>query len=354
MRTTPASDSLAELHIDLPDDSPETLLREFAARGWGDGLPLIPPTPDRVDAMLEHADGDPDEVLATLPPRGGQLTRRVVAVNAVLAGCDPVVFPVVLTAAIALGHPRLNLAGMNPSTHPAAPLVIVHGESVRTGGFNAGPGAFGPGNRANATVGRAVRLVLLHVAGAIPGAGDQSSQGQPAKYAYCVAENAEATPWKGYAESVGVATPSAVTVLFGEGPHNMHDAESRDDPGRLLDKVASGMRSLANNHGPVHDAEVFLVWCPEHAAIFRDAEWDRPDIARYLHQRVRLPAGLLRRHFEQRMWPGWMDAFDDDVDVPMLSTPDNVRSIVVGGPGRHSSFIPSWGATKSVTLPVNG
>src|SRR6478609_2073729 len=143
----------------------------FEARGLGDGLPMVAPTEARVAAMLEHAAGDPDEVLFTLQPRAGMVTRRVVAINAVLAGCRPDVFPVVLTALRALAQPEVNLRGVNATTHPVAPLVLVSGEIVRSAGFWGGVGAFGPGNRANATVGRAVRLAMLHVAGAKRGSG---------------------------------------------------------------------------------------------------------------------------------------------------------------------------------------
>jgi len=178
--------------LHLADESPETVFEYFAERGWGDGLPLVPPTPERVDAMLaacavDGARVDPDEVLAVLEPRFGECTRRIVAVNAVLAGCPPEVMPVLVSAARALGHPELNLRGVNATTHPVAPLLIVHGEIAERAGFNGGLGAFGPGNRANATTVRALRLLLLHVAGARPGGGDASTQGQPSKYSYCVA-----------------------------------------------------------------------------------------------------------------------------------------------------------------------
>ncbi|MEZ4291823.1 MAG: hypothetical protein R3E53_15310 [Myxococcota bacterium] len=134
----------------------------------GDGLPLVAPTPERVDAMLAAgcSEQSADEVIATLPPRGGLVTRRLLAVNAVLAGCPPGLLPVLVTAVRAARTPELNLRGVNATTHPVAPLAIVHGEAVAANGFNAGLGTFGPGCRANATLGRAVRLVLLHLAGA--------------------------------------------------------------------------------------------------------------------------------------------------------------------------------------------
>ncbi len=338
--------------LDLADESPEGLLGFYEDNGWGDGLPLVPPTPERVDAMLAGLGRvDPDEIVATLAPRFGQATRRLVAVNAVLAGCRPEHLPVLVSAVRALGRPELNLRGVNATTHPVAPLLIVHGEVVATGAYNPGLGAFGPGNRANATTGRALRLVLLHVAGAVPGPGDASTQGGPAKYTYCVAENQTATPWESYPASIGVNTPSAVTIHCGEAPHNFHDMES-DHPARILDKCASAMASLGQNNAPISQGEYFVALCPEHAATAAAHGWTRRDIASYLFESARLPARTLRAAFDHLAWEPWMHAVGDDASLPLTGSPDNIRVFVCGGAGKHSSVIPSWGMTKSVTLPV--
>jgi hypothetical protein len=340
--------------VDLEDASPEGLMDAFESRGWGDGLPLVPPTEERVKAMLATTDGDADEVLATLPPRQGEATRRTVAVNAVLAGCRPEWMPVVLTAVRALGHPELNLRGVNATTHPVAPLVIVHGAAVDELGFNAGLGAFGPGNRANASVGRAVRFVLLHVAGARPDEkADASTQGQPSKYTYCIGENEAASPWESYPRTVAVDAPSAVTVFGGEGPHNVHDMES-DEPARLLDKAASAIASLGSNNACIGQGEVFVVLCPEHAATIAGAGWARRDVQSYLYETARLPARVLRAAFDVVAWPPWMEAAADDRLLPMTEHPGNYRVLVAGGAGKHSCVIPSWGMTRSVTLRLAG
>ncbi|MBV8950296.1 MAG: hypothetical protein JOZ99_05430 [Actinobacteria bacterium] len=346
-----AFDTALEL-LELADESPEELHALYEQRGWGDGLPLVAPTPERVDAMLEAGGpADPDEVVATLPPRFGRATRRVIAVNAVLAGCGPEHLPVLVTAVRGLDRPELNLRGVNATTHPVAPLLIVHGEIVERAGYNAGLGAFGPGNRANAATGRALRLVLMHVAGATPGPGDVSTQGGPAKYAYCIAENQPATPWESYPGSLGIDTPSAVTVHCGEAPHNFHDMES-DHPARILDKCASAMASLGQNNAPISQGEYFVVLCPEHAATAAAHGWTRRDIASYLFETARLPARTLRAAFERVAWEPWMHAVDDDARLPVTASPANIRILVCGGAGKHSCVIPSWGMTKSVTLPV--
>lgn len=336
----------------MDDDDSDTILAAYAARGWGDGLPLVAPTEARVDAMLASlGDVDPDEVVATLPPRFGQATRRMIAVNAVLAGAAPEHLAVLVSAVRALDRPELNLRGVNATTHPVAPLLIVHGEAATTGGYNAGIGAFGPGNRANAATGRALRLILLHLAGAMPGSGDASTQGGPAKYSFCVAENIEESPWGGYAPDAGVTTPSAVTIHCGEAPHNVHDMES-DDPAAALDKVASVMTQWGSNNAPISQGEYFVALCPEHAALCADAGWSRAHVSSYLFNKATVRVGDARAAFDVLAWAPWQQALDDDDRVAMTEHPENIKVLVVGGAGKHSSVIPSWGMTKSVTIAV--
>ncbi len=337
--------------IDLTDESPEAVLALFEERGWGDGLPLVAPTEARVSEMLARR--DPDEEVAVLPPRFGRATCQALAVNAVLAGCAPAVFPVVTTAIRALAGDEVNLQGVQATTHPVAPLVIVHGEAVSTLGFNAGLGTFGPGVRANATVGRAVRLALLHVGGAYPGRGDQSTQGQPAKYTYCIAENSPESPWEAYHRWCGVDAPSAVTIHCGAGPHNFHDMES-ESASRILEKGASAFTSLGSNNACISEGECFVVLCPEHAATIARAGWSRRDVQSFLFERARLPVAVFRRAFEQRRWRPWMQEIRDvEQRIPMTDHPDNYRVLVAGGAGKHSCVIPSWGVTKSRTLPLD-
>ncbi|MEE3329751.1 MAG: hypothetical protein VX246_02685 [Myxococcota bacterium] len=339
--------------LELDSDSPEALLEHFEAKGWGDGLPLVAPTRERVEAMLEAGSGGvpADEVIATLPPRAGEATRHALAVNAVLAGCLPGVLPVLVSAVRGLARPEMNLRGVNATTHPVAPLLIVHGAAVDEFGFNSGLGAFGPGNRANASVGRALRFVLMHVAGARPGEGDASTQGQPSKYSYCIAENASATPWETYPRSQSIDAPSAVTLHCGENPHNFHDMES-ETPGPILDKAASVMATLGSNNAPVSSAEFFVVLGPEHAATIASAGWSRRDVQSYLYERARLPVSVVRDAFEVVQFRPWIAALADDDWMPVTDHPDNIKLLVAGGAGKHSCVIPSWGMTKSVTLPV--
>jgi hypothetical protein len=334
------------------DDSPESLYDLLGERGWGDGLPVIAPTAERVDAMLGAVEGNPDEVLAVLPPRNGELDRRTLAVNAVMAGCPPAVMPVLVAVARALARPELNLSGVQATTHPVAPLVIVHGRAVHQLGFNAGRGTFGPGWRANATVGRAVRFVLMHVGGARAGDGDASTQGQPSKYTFCIGENEAESPWPAFPRTRGVLAPSAVTVACTENPHNSHDMWS-DEPAGILDVMATVIAQLGANNAPVSDAEIFVVLCPEHAATIAGAGWQREDVASYLYERARLPAHRLRRTYSPPLWAPWMHAVPNDAELPVTGAASNFQILVAGGAGKHSCVLPSWGVTKSVTVPLD-
>ncbi len=334
--------------LELVSTDPSDIIDELAAKGWGDGLPIIPPTPERVEAMLGGA-AEPDEVIATLEPRLGEATRRIIAVNAVMAGCLPEHMEVLTAAVRALARPEFNLRGVNATTHPVAPLLIVHGAP----GFSGGLGAFGPGNRANATTGRALRFILMHVAGARPGDGDASTQGQPSKYTYCVAENISASPWESYPRSRGIAAQRAVTLHAGENPHNFHDMES-EAPEPILEKAASVMATLGCNNAPIGQGEFFIGLSPEHAQTIAAAGWNRLDVQMFLYESARRPMSDLKRHFAMRAWRPWQEGLAEHADAPMTDNPDNIKVFVVGGAGKHSCVIPSWGMTRSVTLPIDG
>lgn len=341
--------------LELIDESPEALYGMLEEFGWGDGLPVVAPTEERVDAMLAGYPGSPDEVLAVLPPRSGACTARMAAVNAVMAGCPPAVFPVVTAAIRGLGRPEFNLRGVQATTHSVAIMVAVHGAAVEGAGYNAGFGAFGPGNRANATTGRAIRLILLNVGGGRPGDGDASTQGQPAKYTYCFAENAPASPWPIFPRSRGIEAASAVTVAGVEGPHNCHDMWSTH-PAPIYRKVASVMTTLGSNNSVMSDSEFFIVLCPEHAQQAAAEGWSREDVQLFLYQHARIPRRLRDEHFGgMGIEAPWLQSTDDpDAMLPMTGNPSDIRVMVAGGPGKHSCVIPSWGSiSRSVTLPVD-
>ncbi|MCC7417709.1 MAG: hypothetical protein IT176_11255, partial [Acidobacteria bacterium] len=212
--------------IDAPDDL-DAINDLYLERGWSDGLPIVPPTEARVARMLAWCDRPIDAPVAALPPRYGAATPVRLATCAVMAGCRPEYFPLLLLAIETMAEEPLNLYGLQATTHPCTPLVVVNGPVARELGINAGHNAFGPCTRANATIGRAIRLALLNIGGAIPAVGDMATMGAPSKYTYVVAENEEASPWEPLHVERGFARDaSTVTVIGAEGPHNVNDHES--------------------------------------------------------------------------------------------------------------------------------
>jgi len=200
----------------------------YQERGWTDGLPIVPPTEAAVREFLRWTDRDPREVLSVLPPRQGEATVERIAANAVMAGCRPEYLPVVLAGIEALADPLFNLDAIQSTTHPVAPLLVVNGPIAREIGLNAGYNAFGQGFRANVTIGRAVRLVLMNVGGGLPGIGDRATQGSPAKIAHCVAENEAENPWEPLHVEAGLPADVSVATVFGcEGPTTSRTTSAR-------------------------------------------------------------------------------------------------------------------------------
>src|SRR6266852_2951714 len=203
-------------------------LESWIDKGVTDGLPVVPPTRERVERMLAGSTRAREELIGEVAPNYGRATAEKVAINAVMAGCRPDYLPVVLAAVEAACEPAFNLHGMSTSTHFSAPLIVVNGPIRERIGLNCSFGVFGPGYRANATIGRALRLVMINVGGAKPGETSMSTFGHPGRYTYCIAENEEASPWRPYHASHGCPEgSSAVTLFAGEAPHGISDHASR-------------------------------------------------------------------------------------------------------------------------------
>ncbi len=331
--------------------------RRFAdARGWGDGLPLVPPTDDKVALMLGGR--DPKGTLGAIPPGYGEATLEVLAANAVMAGCEPRAFPVIVAAVEAMLEPQFNLAGVQATTHPVAPLLVVHGPVAAELGLNSGSGVLGPGFAPNATLGRAIRLILLNVGLARPGQGDLSTHGGPAKFTYCMTENMADSPWPEYHTSVGFAErDSAVSVIGLEAPHNVEDHQSTTGV-RLVNIVADAMRQLGHNSWVISKGNDFLVlFGPEHAQMLGRDGWSREDVQRYLYHRACRPVAEVMEsgNWVGREWPVWMNALAERPEalVPPVRRPEEIRVMVAGGPGKHSAVMPGFGSTSAVTKLVH-
>ena len=224
------------------------LVEWYFGQGWTDGLPVVPPTGEKVAACIAALGGEPEFLECRVPPRYGGLTREVLAVDMVMAGCKPDYAPVVRAAMLALTAPAFNLNGVQATTHMAGPLLVVNGPIASEIGMNGGVNAFGSGNRANATIGRAIRLILLNVGGGTPGDLDKSTLGHPGKYTYCVAENEAESPFAPYHVEKGFAPEdSTVFVIAAEPPHSCTNHVA-DDPEGILDTICSAMSTIANNN----------------------------------------------------------------------------------------------------------
>ena len=330
---------LTSSRLEVGDDL--EAIETYYQRGWTDGLPVVPPTEGRVRQFLECCGYRPDQVVGVVPQRRRILTAEKVAINAVMAGCLPAYAPVVMTAVEALTTDRFNLHASTASTGGAAPLIIVGGQIARDLGINSGVDVFGAGYRANATIGRTIRLVLMNLCGAKPGMLDKATLGHPGKYSYCIAENEEASPWeplrvsKGFPEEV-----STVTVVASEAPHYVTNHGSYT-PQALLDNLADAMSSL----GSFANADWVVVVCPEPAAVLARHRWSRSDVQSYLVENCRRSVADLKR-VDRR--PGPVQPGDEHEMVLMLSDPEDITLVVAGGgAGGFSAVIPPWAGGKS-------
>jgi hypothetical protein len=341
---------------DAPDrlNGPEDLEgvnRLFYSRGWTDGLPIIPPTPERYLKMLGDSGLDPDELLARIEPRQGQATIAKVAINAVMAGCLPSHLPVLVAAAKALGQPALNLKALNTTTHPCTVLALISGPVAEAIDVNSSYNAMGQGSLANGAIGRAIRSILLNVGGGTPGILDRATMGTPAKYSFCFAESVEANPW---GETLAMergfsAQQSTITLCGVEGPHNVNDHYGKTAEEILL--TIGGTMSNPGLNNSYLGGEIMLVLGPEHADIISDDGFSKADIKDFLIEQAIIPGHdlsqpqrtIMRQYVPQRL------LVDGDEGAHIASSYDDIQVVVAGGAGRHSCIIPSFGNTRAVT-----
>src|SRR5688572_16280778 len=326
------------------DESYDRINEYFYARGWTDGLPIVPPTEARVHAMLASMPGhDADELISVVPPRMGRATMRQISVNAVMAGCRPEYLPVVVAALQAVSEPAYGLAHRQTTTHAGAPLIIVNGPIAGRLKINGGRGLFGPGWRANATIGRALRLVLVNVGGAGP-AVDASQTGHPGKYTYCIAEYEAASPWEPLHVGRGYAREqSVVTVVNTEAPHSMTE-NIQTDPDEIVRTFASCMATLGVNN-LYSQGNPVLVLGIEHAQHIAAAGWSKQKLQQELFERARQPWGLMKNRGKSKgpRFPEWVDRNDDSSTVPIVWEPADLLVVVGGGAGGKSMFLPTAG-----------
>lgn len=315
-------------------------------RGWTDGLPVVPPTPERVLRMLEGTSRPPDEVVAVVPPDLAPCTVEKVAINAVMAGCRPEYLPVVIAALEAACTERFNIHGVLATTYSVGPVVIVNGPISRAIGMNWGINVLGQGNRANATIGRALQLLVRNVGGGRPGEVDRATLGNPGKYTFCFPENEEGSPWEPLSVERGLSPGvSAVTLFAGESPRTVFDQLSRR-PESLARSFAWCLRSVAHPK-LARDYEAIVVVSPEHGRVFREAGWSKARLREEILQLLTIPGEELVRGA-----CGIAEGMPTAETLPKF-LPDRLWFVHAGGPaGLFSSIIGSWVAGEAGSQPV--
>lgn len=328
--------------------------------GLTDGLPIVPPTEERVMRMIDYIKRDPQEKIAIIEPQKGPATIEKIAINAVMAGCRPEYMPVIIAAVEAMTAEGFDLFGVQATTHPCGMVTIVNGPIRDQLKINYESGCMGPGWRANATIGRAIRLIMLNCGGAAPGRVDKATQGTPAKYTYCFGENEAANPWEPLHVERGFdPSDSTVTVVGLEGPHdiNAQDAKTAEE---CMQIVANSIISPgSSNFRFTTGSDMLICFGPEHAAIVARDGWTKNDIKEYLFEHARVPLSMIHQtHINRRKsTPAQYGTFVEGEPIPVVKDKDNFIIIVSGGAGLHSCWMPNWGGpkhrmvTKKICIP---
>src|SRR5213593_4389885 len=334
----------------------DTDLDEFFDHGVSDGLPVVPPTRARVSRAVEMSGRDGSELVAEVPPNYGRATVEKIAVNAVMAGCRPEYVPVVIAAIAAICDPAFDLHGVSATTNAPTPLLVINGPIRGKLGVNCGAGVFGPGWRANATIGRAVRLVCVNLGGARPGIVSMSTFAHPGRYTYCIGEHEEVSPWPSLAVEHGF-TPddSTVAVLAADAPITVYDQRSRTAPD-VLATVAASM-AVIEHHKMTHWGDTLLVFSPEHAAVVAGDGWSKDDVRRFLFERLQRPVHELvpgkngGDGLPEHVLRKFADPEHDATPIPKFRAPQHIKILVAGGTaGRFSAVVPGWTFSKGSNL----
>jgi hypothetical protein len=351
LRVRFTSSTLHSRHVELA--SAEDEFESMFTRGWTDGLPVIPPTPERVLRMLTGTTRSPQDVVAIAPPNLVELTVEKIAINAVMAGALPEYLPWIITALEAVCNDEFNMHGVLATTMPVGPVIICNGPGTKAIGMNSGVNVFGQGNRANLTIGRAVQLTIRNVGGGKPGEVDRATHGNPGKLSFCFAEDEAGSPFGTLAQERGIAPlQNAVTVFAGEGPRCVVDQAART-PEQLTNSFAACLRAT---HHPksVLSFDAILVVSPDHSRVYAEAGWDREKILSELYARLNIPGTELVKGALD-MAEGLPAKFADRI-VPKFKAGGILLAHAGGGAGLFSSIIGGWanGAMGStpVTRPV--
>lgn len=331
------------------DDLSQSEWDEYAReQGWSDGFPLVMPRPDIVERFVATCHGD-NEPIPAISPRRVIPTLQAMAANAVMAGCRPEYFPAVVAAARAVLTPEYNLHGSLATTHPCAPMLLFNGPVRADLNINCSSNCFGQGRQANATIGRALQLILLNIGGAKPGVMDRSTQGSPAKYAFCFGENEEENPWEPFHVRQGFQkSDSVVTAIPSEAPHNINDHGSTSGIGILT--TIAGTISQVGANSIYCNAPIFIVLGPEHAQTLHRDGWIISSMQQDLYDRSAVD--ISRVSLENQESYAAMDRPITKGHYNMTPKPEDILILVAGGPGKHSAYIPPFGFTSACSARI--
>lgn len=343
--------ALSRIH-DVPDDLLAAIDYCYE-QGWTDGLPVVPPVVGRVDEMLTVESRPADTVISRHPATGLELSLHAAAVNAVMAGCLPEHFPVVVAAFEAMDRPDFNFHGSAASTGGSAPLLVVSGPLADDIGMNSDVNLFGPGSRANATIGRAVRLILRNVFQMIPGISDKSTQGNPGKYSLCIAERARGNPWPLLCQAQGYASGVSSVTVFAAGGFCNVENHGGNTPEQVLDSVADAMA----NYGCITLGQSVVILAPEHMRIIAGAGWTRQDAQKFLFCQAKRTVDGMKgvgkyrdREYETQHGEGAHALVEPGFLHRGLSPDDILITMGGGDAGGHSCFLPSWSRGRGSIL----
>jgi hypothetical protein len=332
---------------------------DLEAAGVTDGLPVVPPTADRVAEMLAVNGLDPDEEIAALQPLYAPANWRDIAINAVMAGCRPQYLPVIGAAVEGIADDAFNLTGIATTTGSAAPLIIVNGPVARALGLNAEGNALGPGVRANATIGRALSLCLRNIGGAKPGELDMATLGQPGKYTFCLAENEAASPWAPLHVDRGFAADDSIVTVVGASGNIEVVCSSTRGADDVVQTLAESMQiaGTVGGGGFLGGGEPLILLPPELAALFVRDGYDKAQAKAALYGRVRMPVDRLPPEVRDSLLMRWKasDIGPTDGLLRIAASAEDVMFVVAGGVGVKACYVPTWsGTTKAVSRRVRG
>ncbi len=330
---------------------------EFLDRGWGDGFPLIPPTHDKVAAMLKGTNRDPLDIVTFFEPGFGIATIEKLAICAVMAGCQPDHLPILIAAVEAMSDPKYWLRNVAVSTSPHAPMIVVNGPIAERIGLNSGRCAMGPGkpSRVNTVIGRSLRLAMMNVGHAIPGTLDMDTIGSPNKYSMCIAENEKASPWEPLHVERGFKKEQSVVTMFSvESQMEIYDLKNSTPEG-IMNGYAGTVNSVGSTHTrqwmyPRRHADNSILLSPTHAEAIARAGWSRNDVRRYLYEKARVPVEAIQIILDDdRIMPSmrWVRDAPAGTMLPVTGAYDWFHVIVIGGPVGKSSFTSGHGQCVS-------